>query len=73
MTVPPGSSRLSCLSCASCSRGERHCHGSAIVHPSGPAECTEDGCALPPEAHVTVVACSQTGCPCHTDKAEEAA
>lgn len=32
------------LECADCAAGFDHCHGTLIVHASGPADCTQPGC-----------------------------
>jgi hypothetical protein len=53
--------------CVSCTRTWVHCHGTAVVHTDGAADCTSAGCSVPVELHVLRVSCAELtvacGCP----------
>ncbi len=53
--------------CVYCREGLEHCHGTLVVHPIGPAECSELSCAVPElYCHDLVVDCCaiEGGCGC---------
>jgi hypothetical protein len=51
--------------CVECDQDLEHCHGTAIVHFDGSADCTEDpGCRLIVEQHLWVIACAEVDCDC---------
>jgi hypothetical protein len=52
--------------CAGCEQDLEHCHGTAILHPDGIADCSDDpGCRLTAELHLFVLACHETDCGCY--------
>jgi hypothetical protein len=51
--------------CAECGQDLEHCHGTAIMHLDGTADCTDDpGCRLAGDQHLFVISCSEAGCDC---------
>ncbi len=56
--------------CAGCEQDLEHCHGTAILHPYGDADCTGDpDCRLAADLHQFVIACHEADCGC--DGADE--
>jgi len=54
--------------CADCRHDLEHCHGTAIVHVDGLADCSDDpGCRLPAALHLFVISCADVGCDCRPD------
>ena len=55
------------MECASCTSDLDHCHGTLVVHPEGPVECTELLCVeLDRERHLLIIDCQlvEGGCQC---------
>jgi hypothetical protein len=51
--------------CAGCEQDLEHCHGTAILHPDGLADCSDDpDCRLTAELHLFVLACHEADCGC---------
>jgi hypothetical protein len=51
--------------CAECDQDLEHCHGTAIVHCDGSADCAEDtGCHLIVEQHLFAISCAEVDCDC---------
>jgi hypothetical protein len=51
--------------CPECRQDLEHCHGTAIEHCDGSADCSEDpGCQLPGEVHLFLIPCAEVGCDC---------
>jgi hypothetical protein len=51
--------------CYDCEQDLEHCHGTALVHPDGAVECTDDPvCCLGRDAHVYEAPCEDADCPC---------
>jgi hypothetical protein len=51
--------------CPECRQDLEHCHGTAIQHCDGSAECSDDqDCQLPGELHLFLVPCAEVGCDC---------
>jgi hypothetical protein len=51
--------------CVECERDIEHCHGTAIVHFDGSADCAEDpGCRMAAEQHLFVITCGEVECSC---------
>jgi hypothetical protein len=51
--------------CTECEQDLEHCHGTAIVHFDGMADCAEDpDCRMAAEQHLFVVSCGEVQCPC---------
>lgn len=51
--------------CAGCQQDLEHCHGTAILHPDGAAECSDDpDCRLIAELHLFLVVCHEADCFC---------
>jgi hypothetical protein len=51
--------------CVECEQDLEHCHGTAIVHFDGSADCTEDpGCHLAADHHIFVISCVEVECSC---------
>jgi hypothetical protein len=51
--------------CAECEQDLEHCHGTAIVHSDGSAECAEDpGCRMAADQHLFVITCGEVECGC---------
>jgi hypothetical protein len=50
--------------CAECKQDLEHCHGTAIVHLDGAADCSDDpDCRLTAELHLFVISCAEMdGC-----------
>jgi hypothetical protein len=49
--------------CAECEQDLAHCHGTAIVHFDGSADCTDDpDCRLAAEQHLFEVSCAEAEC-----------
>jgi len=50
--------------CAECEQDLEHCHGTAIVHPDGAADCSDGpDCRLTAELHLFVISCAEMdGC-----------
>ena len=50
--------------CAECQQDLEHCHGTAIVHLDGAADCSDDlDCRLAAELHGFVISCAEAdGC-----------
>ena len=58
-------SAVTIKACAGCEQDLEHCHGTAILHPDGIADCSDDpDCRLTAELHLFVVACHEAGCGC---------
>ena len=46
--------------CAECQQDLEHCHGTAILHIDGAADCADDpDCRLTAELHLFVVSCAE--------------
>jgi hypothetical protein len=57
--------------CAECEQDLEHCHGTAIMHFDGTADCAEDpACRLAVEQHLFVVSCGEVQCDCDALLAE---
>ena len=51
--------------CIECEQDLEHCHGTAIVHFDGSADCAEDsGCYLAADQHLFVISCDEVECRC---------
>ena len=51
--------------CPECREDLEHCHGTAIEHCDGAADCSDDpGCGLPADLHLFVIPCADVGCDC---------
>ena len=51
--------------CAECRGDLEHCHGTAILHVDGAADCSDDpGCRLTAELHLFVISCAEVDCCC---------
>jgi hypothetical protein len=51
--------------CAGCQEDLEHCHGTAILHLDGAADCSDDpDCRLTAELHLFVIACAEVECFC---------
>jgi hypothetical protein len=51
--------------CYDCEQDLEHCHGTALVHPDGFTECTDDpACRLGRDHHVFEAPCEDADCPC---------
>jgi hypothetical protein len=51
--------------CIECEQDLEHCHGTAIVHFDGSADCAEDtGCHLIVEQHLFAISCTEVDCDC---------
>lgn len=51
--------------CPECRQDLEHCHGTAIEHCDGSADCSDDpGCQLPGEVHLFLIPCAEVGCDC---------
>jgi hypothetical protein len=51
--------------CAECDQDLEHCHGTAIAHFDGSADCAEEpDCRLAVEQHVYLISCAEVDCPC---------
>ena len=60
--------------CPDCREDLEHCHGTAIVHVDGLADCSDDpGCRLPAPLHLFVITCAEVGCDCLPDTVPAAA
>ena len=50
---------------AGCEQDLEHCHGTAILHPDGIADCSDDpDCRLTADLHLFMVACHEADCGC---------
>jgi hypothetical protein len=46
--------------CAECQQDLEHCHGTAILHVDGAADCSDDpDCRLTAELHLFVMSCAE--------------
>ncbi len=46
--------------CAECQQDLEHCHGTAILHVDGAADCADDpDCRLAAELHLFVLSCAE--------------
>ena len=61
--------------CAECAQDLEHCHGTAIVHLDGAADCSDEpDCRLTAGLHVFVLSCAEMdGCCADAGDAPEAA
>ena len=60
--------------CPDCREDLEHCHGTAIVHVDGLADCSDDpGCRLPAPLHLFVISCAEVACDCLPDTVPAAA
>jgi hypothetical protein len=51
--------------CPECRQDLEHCHGTAIEHCDGSADCSDDpNCQLPGELHLFLISCAEVGCDC---------
>ena len=51
--------------CAGCQADLEHCHGTAILHVDGEADCSDDpDCRLTGELHLFVISCAEVDCRC---------
>ena len=51
--------------CPECRQDLEHCHGTAIEHCDGSADCSDDpDCQLPGEVHLYLIPCAEVGCDC---------
>ena len=51
--------------CPECRLDLEHCHGTAIEHYDGSADCSDDpDCQLPGELHLFLISCAEVGCDC---------
>ena len=51
--------------CPECRQDLEHCHGTAIEHCDGSADCSDDpDCQLPGELHLFLISCAEVGCDC---------
>ena len=51
--------------CYDCEQDLEHCHGTALVHPDGLTECTDDpACRLGRDQHMLEAPCEDADCPC---------
>ncbi len=51
--------------CPECRQDLEHCHGTAIEHCDGSADCSDDpGCQLPGELHLFLISCAEVSCDC---------
>jgi hypothetical protein len=51
--------------CPDCREDLEHCHGTAIVHVDGAADCSDDpGCRRPATLHLFMISCADTDCDC---------
>jgi hypothetical protein len=51
--------------CPDCRQDLEHCHGTAIEHCDGSADCSDDpGCQLPGELHLFLISCAEVSCDC---------
>ena len=51
--------------CVECDQDLEHCHGTAIVHVDGAADCSDDpDCRLAAELHLFMVSCHEVECSC---------
>lgn len=53
--------------CGGCEQDLEHCHGTAILHPDGVADCSDDpDCRLAAELHLFMIFCHESDCDCET-------
>jgi hypothetical protein len=51
--------------CAECRQDLEHCHGTAILHVDGAADCSDEpDCRLDAELHRFVISCAEVECYC---------
>jgi hypothetical protein len=51
--------------CVECRQDLEHCHGTAILHVDGAADCSDDpDCRLAAELHLFVMSCAEVDCGC---------
>lgn len=51
--------------CPECRQDLEHCHGTAIEHCDGSADCSDDpDCQRPGELHLFLISCAEVGCDC---------
>lgn len=56
---------MSSGTCPECRQDLEHCHGTAIEHCDGSADCSDDpDCQLPGELHLFLISCADVGCDC---------
>ena len=54
--------------CAECQQDLEHCHGTAILHVDGAADCSDDpDCRLTAELHRFVISCAELDRCCDAD------
>jgi hypothetical protein len=60
--------------CPDCRGDLEHCHGTAIMHIDGLADCSDNpGCPLPAALHLFVISCAEADCDCLADTVPAAA
>ena len=59
--------------CVECHQDLEHCHGTAIVHVDGTADCSDDpDCRAGAELHLFLLSCHEVECSCAAGDARPA-